>query len=535
MFRHKGKLRSLRWGIIAAVLLLAAAGIGGMSRPVQAASRQSALTSAFKIRQETITKSTLLSKATLSKPTGLTIKCLGLARMKLTWNKVAGASGYRVYEKLWDAAKYVYVGTVNGNSVYINNLFKAGKRYSYKVQAVKGKTTSAMSAVKSVTAEEGSRKITSRISGKTVKLTLKAVPTAASYVIRRRTGTSGSFKTVASNVTSTTWTDKSASWSSTYQYRYYAVYKYNSQKMNGSGSSAITVKTSAPVTTPKYRALLIGNSYYMYQNSLPGPTQDVAAMKAMLEGRNYDKVSVSTNLYTKSAMLSAISTAFAGAGSKDVSLFYYSGHGVLDVDNSKYEGALSPTGSHTYSECLSLGELAAALKKVPGKVIILLDSCSSGSGLYEDVNEEEDVYPAYDDSWPDTSLFSSSKSFNEAVVSAFEKEDEPLALSDSGDLLTAAVGLGDFLNSKFYVITAASYRQSSKDSNGGLFTKALVNGCGYGFYSHAPLSSSYMPADSNKNNILSLAEAYSYIRSNTSYIQDALCYPNGSTLKVVSK
>ncbi len=63
--------------------------------------------------------------------------------VKVTWSKVAGASSYRVYRKT-AGGSWVRIATVK-NTSYIDSAVKSkyGKKYTYTVKAVSGKTTSA--------------------------------------------------------------------------------------------------------------------------------------------------------------------------------------------------------------------------------------------------------------------------------------------------------------------------------------------------------------------------------------------------------
>ena len=73
------------------------------------------------------------------------------------------------------------------------------------------------------------------------------------------------------------------------------------------------------------RALLIGQCRYPSPHALSGPAKDVAAMKKLL-ARGYS-VTVMENL-SVDGILSAISDTFAKADEGDISLIYYSGHGL---------------------------------------------------------------------------------------------------------------------------------------------------------------------------------------------------------------
>ena len=117
-----------------------------------------------------------------------------------------------------------------------------------------------------------------------------------------------------------------------------------------------------------YRALLVGNTYPGESCALPGPDHDVKAMQTMLKSMKGTPYIVTPSINRNATGIqAAIASAFADAQPGDISLFYYSGHGTP-------QGALVGTGG-TY---LSVYGLRAALEKIPGTKIVLLDCCHSG-------------------------------------------------------------------------------------------------------------------------------------------------------------
>lgn len=250
--------------------------------------------------------------------------------------------------------------------------------------------------------------------------------------------------------------------------------------------------TSAnPVTR---RAVVIGQTnYYPYASNLTACKYDAQAMASMLKKTGYS--SVSTYYDAKVAtMQSAISSKFASADSNDVSLFYYSGHGSSD-------GSLCSVDGYT----ISTSTLAGWLKKVPGTVIVILDSCFSGAVI----NKSADG----------TVTVKSAKEFNDNVISAFAKVN---SITKAGEMCT----------SKFQVLTACTKSQYSYASSSySLFTNLLVKGAGFN-YSGTKLSSA--PADSNSDSKLSLYECwrYTYLGTND---QDAQYYPSSSTFTLFTR
>jgi len=76
-------------------------------------------------------------KATLSKPTSFKAKRKNSNSIKLTWEKVTGATGYRIYRSTSKKGKYKIITTVSSKKTsYINKSLKKGTTYYYKIRAI---------------------------------------------------------------------------------------------------------------------------------------------------------------------------------------------------------------------------------------------------------------------------------------------------------------------------------------------------------------------------------------------------------------
>ncbi len=265
--------------------------------------------------------------------------------------------------------------------------------------------------------------------------------------------------------------------------------------------------SNSPITT--YRALLIGNGDYPGTDAdLGGPPKDVDAMKTVLRRRGYSRIVARKNVAKKAGMLSAIKSAFADAKSGDVSLFFFSGHGGND-------------GICCTEDYLLFKDLAAQLSKVPGKVIVMLDSCGSGGSVFSKaINGKR---PA------SYTVCSDPGRFNQEAIAAFQAADMNIAGTGGAGGKT-----GELRKNKFYVLTACRYRTVSYDADGGIFTKAFVRGAGFHFYKLTAYSG-YMAADADRNNSLTLKEAYSYIKHKTEESQIPCIYPAGSSQRILRR
>ena len=267
-----------------------------------------------------------------------------------------------------------------------------------------------------------------------------------------------------------------------------------------SGGNGKVITNSVKVTpNPRYFALVVANSEYhsIYANDLPGVKVDGGAMNKALKAMGW-KVKLVENT-TYGGVDAAIRSYFKGKLKTDVCLFYFSGHG--DASTGIYAGSLYGLDLTPYTPA----ELRnALLESTQGQVIILLDSCGSGAGVYSNgTKEKKDNNP---------------RNFTEGVMNAF-----------SGYLGSSVKGnTGELLNSRFAVLAACKYGGTSDDGyyvkegnkvvpkRGGAFTYSLVSsmGCSYpgGTYGGK------ISADANGDRKLTLQEAYNGIKNKINYM-----------------
>jgi len=286
--------------------------------------------------------------------------------------------------------------------------------------------------------------------------------------------------------------------------------------------------TTPPITNETvYRAYCVGVGDYIYYPDsygnidLPSPPYDVDRIRQTL---GYCKFGLSNTGFstisylkdrqaTKSNILQGIASTFSEADYNDISYFYFSGHGIR-VNNTAY---LCPAEASYYAPMtnyISVDELENALSAIPGTKVVFLDTCHSGGfigkGKGEITISQEEL-----------------ESFNDEIINVFSQ-------AQSKGLLTT---------NQYKVLTACHYYQESMGlypivpgdfDPFGVFTMALCEGCGY--------SDSY-PADTNLDTMVSLQEAYLYVKSYVteldaqipyiSITQDVQVYPNNSTFTIV--
>lgn len=72
-----------------------------------------------------------------AKPTLSSVSRAGSGKLKLTWKKVSGASGYQIYRSIHKNSGYRKIKTISGKSapVYTDRGLRKGRRYYYKIRA----------------------------------------------------------------------------------------------------------------------------------------------------------------------------------------------------------------------------------------------------------------------------------------------------------------------------------------------------------------------------------------------------------------
>ncbi len=337
----------------------------------------------------------------------------------------------------------------------------------------------------------------------TVKFTVKATGGALNYQWQYRTSSAGTWKdSTLDSAKSATLTLNATGSRNGYQYRC---------KVSNTAGTVYSDAATLTIDLIEYRALLVGEVTFSWEtaNRNRGDVQLMANMLKSVKGAEGNPYTVKSAYdLDNDGIHSAIVSAFSGADSNDVSLFFIATHGVVDVPSGDYAGELVTIGSNGYEEYLTLGELAGWLKEVPGKVIVLLGSCGSGAAIVENGTvrySQEDL----------------SKAFNDAAVKTFAAADECV-----GD----QPNTGEFCDSKFYVLTAAAHQQSS-------WGQESSDPYNYFPYWFAQGASGSKPADTNGDGTVTMKEMYTYIQDNASgpyydgesyYYQDVQMYPENS-------
>lgn len=112
-----------------------------------------------------------VKSTTLKKVTGISVTPLHANKLKLTWSKVSGATSYNIYRSTSKSGTYTLIKKQCKNTTYTNSSLTNGKKYYYKITAVRGSYENGLS---------------SDVSGKAASLELNQT----SVVVQKRFSTS---------------------------------------------------------------------------------------------------------------------------------------------------------------------------------------------------------------------------------------------------------------------------------------------------------------------------------------------------------
>jgi N-acetylneuraminic acid mutarotase len=139
---------------------------------------------------------------------------------------------------------------------------------------------------------------------------------------------------------------------------------------------------------PRYRALLIGNSTFPFDNqnlqTLVGPVNDIAQLRSALTDRaaglfQPDNVTLVAER-TASEIRLELETFFHAASREERLLLYYSGHGLLNYRSQLYLSARDTRTDRLVATAVSASDISAMIDdSAAATTIIVLDCCHSGA------------------------------------------------------------------------------------------------------------------------------------------------------------
>ena len=158
---------------------------------------------------------------------------------------------------------------------------------------------------------------------------------------------------------------------------------------NGLTASIDVLVLAKPVPTSDVKYRLFA-SYNFFDSSvagyLPFPRNNAQSVVKVFGGSKINGQKYSTKVVgngSKTAILSGISGFFADADDNDVSVVYLCSHGVMTGNYKGYRmtlpGYVNANSSPNYY--MSSSEIFNAVKRIKGRVILIVDSCYSGTFL----------------------------------------------------------------------------------------------------------------------------------------------------------
>lgn len=177
--------------------------------------------------------------------------------LKITWGKVTGADGYRVYRKVSGGSWAAVSDVSNSTTSYTDGNVDTGTTYYYAVSAYFLKGTQKIEGSHSNTGISGkttlpapSMKSAASAGYNSIKITWGAVAGATGYQVYRRVpGGSWSSTPVKDDLTATSWKNTGLTTGKTYEYAVRAYRVVNGKKVVSSRSSSLSGK--AVPATPK--------------------------------------------------------------------------------------------------------------------------------------------------------------------------------------------------------------------------------------------------------------------------------------------
>lgn len=267
--------------------------------------------------------------------------------------------------------------------------------------------------------------------------------------------------------------------------------------LEGGHSARLSLTVTQPL--PVYRALVMGEQRYTNgKKERIGATNTTQGIADLLGVQDYDGQRYQVTMRidsTKREFVESLGAVFAGAEETDVSLIYINCHGGLRMGEPYLE-------FHDGSS-VTARQLEQLTRKIPGRVILLIDCCNSGGFL----SARE------------------ARQFNSGMVQILTGE-----------------GATSLLQSKYLIMTSASvsqnsYRFSSDGENEAAmataFARSLCEAGGFDLVKDRKIA---MRADPDKDKDVTLFEAYQYVRArvhnylkvNPNAMQDVQVFPRGS-------
>jgi fibronectin type 3 domain-containing protein/regulation of enolase protein 1 (concanavalin A-like superfamily) len=265
-------------------------------------------------------------------PTGVSATTASTSQINLTWSTASGATGYNVKRATTSGGPYATIASGLTSTSYSNTGLTAGTNYYYVVSATNSSGESANSAqAGAITISAAPSGLAASGGDAQVVLSWTAASGAASYNIKRATVNGGPYTTVATGVTSTSYTNTGLANGTTY---YYVV-----SGTNAGGESANSTQVSAtpfgpPPAAPTGLTATAGNAQVALSWTASSGATSYNVKRATVSGGPYTTVATGVT-----------ATSYTNTGLTNGTTYYY----VVSAVNSSGESANSTQASATPS------------------------------------------------------------------------------------------------------------------------------------------------------------------------------------------
>ncbi len=294
-------------------------------------------------------------------------------------------------------------------------------------------------------------------------------------------------------------------------------------------------QADVPSANATYRALVVVEPTDTKYGVLKR-TSDLNGIAAMLrmqrfDGRAFDSVRT-MHQTSAGAVLTAISGLAGQTTDADITYFYFLGHGASDGTLIFYDGS-----------SMTAATLKNALDGLKGRVVVFLANCFSGyyiaSGSGE--NAVSALSFAGDASSDDQEVTNAPPSaFCSSVISVFSQGDAEVVLPFSAGVRAVSANIGELRKSKYYVLTASLYNESSWFNyyfdETGISESKSFDRYTRGLYRTGGWDEIEQSATWSAGKSVTLAQAYSqvrtYVNSFTDVQSSVQVYPSSSSFVI---
>lgn len=314
----------------------------------------------------------------LRRPTTVTAESANYNGIKVTWDKVDGASGYQLYRSTSKYGTYSLIKTTTALN-YTDTSLNTGKTYYYKINAYTGPTSAAGDFSNIVSATPSLTDITGAAadanSPTSIKLSWNPVTGRSGYEIERRAGSTGGFvKIKSTNLTN--YNDTNLTPGITYSYRVRAYRTVNGKPVYGGYSSIV-------YDTPIVRKVTGINAvpYTVTKNKISWIAITGCSGYEILRSLTYD------GSYTK--IDSTTKTCYYNSEIEPNKMYYYKVKAYSTISGVRYYGL----ESDIVSAATYFGSVTSAAANVisPTSVKVTWGAVSGSSGYEIQRSESQDI------------------------------------------------------------------------------------------------------------------------------------------------